>query len=196
MPITGWLDIWEGDTRAVSTNPCRSWWHSQGLRSWLLPPGNGKQGPRQAGNTTQGPSSHLLAWSRREPQGGGGVPARELTSTYLKYTMALVVWPLWVQGAVWNNTITDKGRNPDTLSTKGLFLFQWGKAAFPHSTPQDLLFSKHMNGTQWFFPALPSCLFLIPATTSVGRSQHAVPPDSQKPNFHDSVVGNNWNISE
>lgn len=94
-----------------------------------------------------------------KPRGGGGVSVKELTPARLKYTMAaLLTWPLWVLGAARNNKTTDKGRNPDTVSTKGLFLLQWGKAAFPLSAPQDFLFSKYMNRTQWF----SSCPSFLP----------------------------------
>lgn len=134
-----------------------------------------------------------------EPQGGGRVPARELTSTYFKYTTALVVWPLWVQGAV--GTIRPQIREEilTPRAQKGFSYFSGAKQPSPTLPPRIFCFQSVWMAPNDFLPALPSCLFLIPAVILVprlGRSQHAVPPDSQKPNFHDSVVGNNWNISE
>lgn len=92
------------------------------------------------------------------PWGGRGVLIKELSQVHLKYiTTAQVMWqPLWVLGAARNNKTTDKGRNPDTESTKGLFLLRWGKAAA--SPLQDFLFSKYMNCTQWF----SSCPSFLP----------------------------------
>lgn len=196
MPVTGqggWV-CGQGEPEAMSACLRRTWWHSRGLlrksASRLLPPGDGKHSPHR---------------SQETHQGAGALPPHpgeeeELIQAHLKYiTTAQMMWrPLWVLGAARNNKTTDKGWNPDTESTKGLFLLQWGKAAaFPPA--KTFCFQSIWIAPNDFLPALPSCLFLIPAVILVprlGRSQHAVPLHGQNPHFHDSVVGNNWNISE
>lgn len=96
-------------------------------------------------------------WCASSPPRRRGLPIKEQIQTCLKYTSIaqMMGWPLWVLEAAWNNKTTDKGWNPDTETTKRLFLLQWIKVAdcLPPS-PGHLVYELHP--VIFFLPFLPA----------------------------------------
>lgn len=160
-PSPGCLGAWPRRDGTVSTCLPTAWWHSHGDLSsnlFLAAPTQEQEiwSSGESGNPLRcrGPAS--------KPRGGGGGSVKELTPAHLKYTTAaLLMWPLWVLGAAQTIRPQIKDEIPTPWAQKG-FSYSSGEKlpAFPLSAPQDFLFSKYMNCTQWF----SSCPSFLPVT--------------------------------